>query len=97
MVEDGCPPALPENYRCGVCGKSAVRLWRMVGFFEPDLFCYSCGSQHQEVPGTNGVSPIGDLVPAFPSPDGYYGYVWSDVSPLVSAQWEALPLRGGSK
>lgn len=91
----------PDTYRCSVCGAGGVKLWRQAATFAPATFCARCASQHErvdisqmtvsgEVPSRFGLTDkIGNLVPAVPSGDTYWGYTSVPAEAVV--WWRVLP------
>lgn len=90
--------SVPDNYRCGACGKSGVKLWGGYITYE-DLKCAACAMSDQKADVTldvhgchvadNGqpVDTIGWLVPAVPQVDDYSTYWGYGSIPDAGYMW----------
>jgi hypothetical protein len=89
------------GYKCGKCGLTGYRLWRLSHTFldQQELYCAECGEQKEAEAiekYANHHHPelgevwftIGDLLPARPTPDGdtFWGHTSGDV-----VFWYLLP------
>ncbi len=96
--------ATPENYTCGACGATGVKLWREYNTCADytRLLCAPCACADQGKPddvdvsghrGRRGGDQIGWFVPAVPTEDmsTYWGY--SSVPQAGVTWWRQLPTR----
>jgi hypothetical protein len=96
----------PIDYRCAVCSKHGVKLWREYQTINPELCCADCAakSQGKDISdiGSDGTyttdygmttDQIGWRVPAVPDEEGigYWGYTSVPQSGLN--WWKRLPTR----
>jgi DNA-directed RNA polymerase subunit RPC12/RpoP len=94
----------PSDYKCSLCGKHSVKLWREYQTVNPELFCANCSAQNQSKDISSldsdglyitesGVKTdqIGWCVPAIPDEEGigYWGY--SSVPQSGINWWRKLP------
>ena len=89
------PGVMPDSYKCKVCGKTGVKLWRPYQSFCVKLQCVDCAekAEKKKLDLKNG-DQIGWLIPAVPcvgEPDTYWGY--TSVPPDGVQWWKDLPLR----
>lgn len=82
---------MEDDYKCGKCGKTNCKLWRLYSTCPPPLYCRSCGLQDQnkrdeECTGDD----IGWLVGAIPMKGGYWGKTSSP--PRYVRWWRELPV-----
>lgn len=92
----------PPEYKCSLCGKTGVKLWRPYQTMCPDLFCAECAAKDQgkdistmdakglRHDGRVPTDTIGWLVPAVPDEEGtgYWGY--TSVPAEGVEWWQAL-------
>jgi len=97
------PP--PDDYRCGVCKITGVKLWREYQTFSPKLLCVRCACRNQNVPcnvDDDGKRPselhpsmrtdqIGWYVPAIPDEEGIGFWGYTSVPERGCAWWRNLP------
>jgi hypothetical protein len=90
------------EYKC-TCGASGVKLWRRYQSFDAELFCVDCAGKTtgKDVSAIDSASlltsdQIGNLVPAVPSPSGFWGYNSTSMPAEAVAWWQNMPLRASS-
>lgn len=89
------PGTVPEKYRCGKCGVTNVKLWRLYNSIPVELLCAKCvqkaeGKQIDPQQTDN----IGGHVAAIPCEEGcgaYWGY--TSVPPDACNWWYNLPME----
>lgn len=78
---------VPENYACGICKKTGVKLWRKYASSDDSLICLSCIEKKLNLSlnaGADGMfetkygrtDQVDMHIPAVPTPDNrsYWGY-----------------------
>lgn len=67
-------PKFIVNYECSACGVSGVRLWRTTYSSHIRLLCRHDAEVDQHTSLLEGIDHIGDMVPAVPIDDTFWGY-----------------------
>lgn len=97
----------PQEYVCGDCGASGVKLWREYNTFlsHQHLRCAQCAMKDQEKTGTVGddgrrdsgdghmTDQVGWLIPAVPTEEGDTFWGYTSVPQAGVDWWRRLPTR----